>query len=167
MFVKQSDLLLGLDEQFIKDFTDSGLKKTHPEGHRLFNTGDAADSFYILTEGRIRISVGEEEDDKTTYIVHAGEGFGWSGLVGFERYTGSAECIVDSSVIAFDNKSVKDLAESDPANGLRFYRRLARMLGDRLIHSYYHDDTDAIYEGLVHNNPGATKHLRKLIKPLK
>ena len=166
MFVKQSDLLLGLDNKFKKDFTDSALKKTHPAGYKLFNTGDPADSFYILTEGRIRISVGDE--DKTTYIVeHAGEGFGWSGLVGFEKYTGAAECIVDSSVMMFDNKVVKDLAESDPVNGLRFYRRLARMLGDRLIHSYYHDDTDAIYEGLVHNNPGATRHLRKLIKPLK
>ena len=167
MLVKQSDLLSGLDAQFIKDFTDSAKKKTHPEGYKLFNTGDTADSFYILTEGRIRISVGEDEDDKTTYIVHASEGFGWSGLVGFEKYTGSAECLVESSVMVFDNKFIKDLAENDPVNGLRFYRRLARMLGDRLIHSYYHDDTDAIYEGLVHNNPGATKHLRKLIKPLK
>ncbi len=167
MFVKQSDLLAGLDDQFVKNFTDSALKKTHPEGYKLFNTGDTGDSFYILTEGRIRISVGEEEEDKTTYIVHAGEGFGWSGLVGFEKYTGSAECLVESSVMVFENKVVKDLAESDPVNGLRFYRGLARMLGDRLIHSYYHDDTDAIYEGLVHNNPGATKHLRKLIKPLR
>ncbi len=167
MFVKQSDLLAGLDDQFVKNFTDSALKNTHPEGYKLFNTGDTADSFYILTEGRIRISVGEEEEDKTTYIVHAGEGFGWSGLVGFEKYTGSAECLVESSVMVFENKVVKDLAESDPVNGLRFYRGLARMLGDRLIHSYYHDDTDAIYEGLVHNNPGATKHLRKLIKPLR
>ena len=166
MFVKQADLLLELDDQFKKDFTDSALKKTHPEGDKLFNTGDAADFFYILIKGRIRISVGEE--DKTTYIIeHAGEGFGWSGLVGFEKYTGAAECIVESTVMAFDIKIVKDLAESDPVNGLRFYRRLARMLGDRLIHSYYHDDIDAIYEGLVHNNPGATRHLRKLIKPLK
>ena len=166
MFVKQSDLLLGLDDKFKKDFTDSALKKTHPAEYKLFNTGDTADSFYILTEGRIRISVGTQ--DKTTYIVeHAGEGFGWSGLVGFEKYTGSAECLEESSVMVFDKNFVKDLAESDPVNGLRFYRRLARMLGDRLIHSYYHDDTDAIYEGLVHNNPGATRHLRKLIKPLK
>ena len=166
MFVKQADLLFGLDDHFKKDFTDSALKKTLPKGHKFFNTGDPADTFYILTEGRIRISVGEE--DKTTYIVeHAGEGFGWSGLVGLEVYTGSAECIVESSVMVFNNKFVKDLAESDPVNGLRFYRRLARMLGDRLIHSYYHDDADAIYEGLVHNNPGATRHLRKLIKPLK
>ena len=67
MLVKQSDLLAGLDDQFIKKFTDSALKKTHPEGYKLFNTGDTADSFYILTEGRIRISVGDE--DKTTYIV--------------------------------------------------------------------------------------------------
>ena len=58
MFVKQSDLLSGLDDQFKKDFTDSALKKTLPKGYKLFNTGDKADTFYILTEGRMRTSVG-------------------------------------------------------------------------------------------------------------
>ena len=67
----------------------------------------------------------------------------------------------------FDNKYVREVAEGDPVNGLRFYRRVARMLRNRLIHSYCLDDEDAIYEGLVHKNPGATRHLRKLIKPLR
>ncbi|MDJ0622482.1 MAG: Crp/Fnr family transcriptional regulator [Desulfocapsaceae bacterium] len=144
MFVKQSDLLWGLDNQFIKNFIDSAMKKTHPEGYKLFNAGDAADFFYILIKGRIRLSVGAQ--DKTTYMVeHAGEAFGWSGLVGMETYSASAECLEESMVMVFAKEFVTEVAENDSENGLRFYRRLARMLGNRLIHSYNLDDADAIY----------------------
>lgn len=165
MLIKQSDLLWGLDNEFIKNFIDSAEKNTHPEGHKLFDAGDAADLFYILIKGRIRLSVGEH--DKTTYMIeHAGAAFGWSGLVGMETYSASAECLEESSVMVFTKKFVKEITENDPKNGLRFYRRLGRMLGDRLVHSYNLDDADAVYEGLVKTNPGATRHLKALLKSL-
>ena len=144
MFIKQSDLLWGLDNHFIKNFISSAMKKTHPQGYKLFSAGDAADFFYILLKGSIRLSVGEE--DKTTYMVeHAGEAFGWSGLVGMEKYSASAECLEESMVMIFAKEFVREVTDNDTANGMRFYRRLARMLGDRLIHSYNLDDADAIY----------------------
>ena len=144
MFIKQSDLLWGLDNQFIKNFISAAMKKTHPQGYKLFSAGDAADFFYILLKGSIRLSVGEE--DKTTYMVeHAGEAFGWSGLVGMEKYSASAECLEESMVMIFAKEFVREVTDNDTANGMRFYRRLARMLGNRLIHSYNLDDADAIY----------------------
>jgi len=135
MYIKQSELLWGLDNHFIKAFIDSGMKKTYPEGYKLFSAGDSADFFYILTKGSIRLSVGEQ--DKTTYVVdRAGEAFGWSGLVGMPRYSASAECAKESRVTVFAKDFVQSVADNDPENGMRFYRRLARMLGKRLIHSY-------------------------------
>ncbi len=144
MFIKQSDLLWGLDNDFIKNFIDSAMKKTHPKGYKLFGAGDAADYFYILIKGSIRLSVGKK--DKTTYLVeHAGEAFGWSGLVGMETYSASAECLEETMVMIFAKEFVREVADNDTANGMRFYRRLARMIGNRLIHSYRLDDADAIY----------------------
>lgn len=144
MFVKQSDLLWGLDSQFIKKFISSAMKKTYPKGYTFFNAGDAADFFYILMKGSVRLGVGAH--DKTTYLVeHAGEGFGWSGLVGMENYSASAECLEDSMVMIFAKEFVRDVTDDNPVDGMRFYRRLARMLGDRLIHSYRLDDEDAVY----------------------
>lgn len=135
MYIKQSELLWGLDNHFIKEFIDSAMKKTHPEGYKLFSAGDPADFFFILTKGSIRLSVGDE--DKTTYLVeHAGEAFGWSGLVGMPKYSASAECIKESMVMVFVKEFVQSVTDADPVNGMRFYRRLARMLGKRLIYSY-------------------------------
>jgi CRP/FNR family transcriptional regulator, cyclic AMP receptor protein len=111
------------------------MKKTHPEVYKLFNVGDAADFFFILIKGSVRLSVGG--NSKTTYLVeHAGEAFGWSGLVGMPNYSASAECLEESVVMVFAKEFVQDVTDADPVNGMRFYRRLARMLGSRLIHNY-------------------------------
>lgn len=135
MYIKQSDLLWGLDNEFIKKFIESSMKKTHPEGYKLFNAGDPADFFFILVKGSIRLSVGEE--NKTTYMIeHAGEAFGWSGLVGMPFYSASAECAEESLVMVFAKEFVQEVTDNDTVNGMRFFRRLARMLGTRLIHSY-------------------------------
>ena len=146
MYIKQSELLWGLDTSFIKAFIDSAMKKTYPEGYKLFSAGDPADFFYILMKGSIRLSVGEQ--DRTTYIVeHGGEAFGWSGLVGMPRDSTSAECKKESMVMVFAKEFVQSVADADPENGMRFYRRLARMLGNRLIYSY-NLEVDGVTDGL-------------------
>ena len=100
----------------------------------------------ILVKGIIRLFPGEQNG--TTYLVnHAGEAFGWSSLVGMDNYSASAECMEESMVMLFDKNSIRVLTEADPLNGMRFYRRLARMLGNRLIHSY-HYVTDTVPDGL-------------------
>ncbi len=149
MYIKQSELLWGLDNNFIKEFIESAMKKTHPEGYKLFSAGDSADFFYILLKGSIRLSVGEQ--DKTTYLVeHAGEAFGWSGLVGIPKYSASAECAKESMVMVFAKEFVQNVTDADPENGMRFYRRLARMIGNRLIHSY-HLEIDGVTDGVQYN----------------
>lgn len=146
MYIKQSELLWGLENDFIKEFINSGMKKTHPEGYKLFSAGDPADYFYILIKGSIRLSLGDAE--RTTYLVeHGGEAFGWSGLVGLDKYSASAECAKESMMLIFAKDFVREVCDADPENGMRFYRRLAKMLGIRWIHSYRVDIegvTDAV-----------------------
>lgn len=136
MYIKQSDLLWGLDKTFIQAFIETSLKETRPEGYVLFNEGDPADFFFILMKGRININLGEEE--KQPYLVkHAGEAFGWSSLVGAEKYSASCVCREESMFMRFAKEFIQEVTEADPVNGMEFYRRLARMLGNRMILSYH------------------------------
>lgn len=136
MYIKQSDLLWGLDKQFIQAFIDTSMKETRPEGYVLFNEGDPADFFFILIKGSISINLGKEE--KATYLVnHAGEAFGWSSLVGVEKYSASSVCLKESMFMRFAKEFIQEVTEDDPENGMEFYRRLARMLGNRMIRSYH------------------------------
>lgn len=159
MYIKQSDLLWGLDNHFIKEFIDSAMKKTYPEGYKLFSAGDAADYFYIMIRGRVKLTIGEQ--NKTTYIVeHAGEAFGWSGLVGMPKYSASAECTEETMVMIFARDFVQEVTDADSANGMRFFRRLARMLGNRLIYSY-----NLEIEGITDNLPYGVEEGKELESP--
>jgi len=77
-------------------------------------------------------------EEKSTYLVnHAGEAFGWSSLVGVEKYSASCVCLQESMFMRFAKEFVQEVTEADPTNGMKFYRRLARMLGNRMILSYH------------------------------
>lgn len=136
MYLKQSDLLWGLDKKFIQEFIEAGLKETHPKGYILFKEGEPADYFFIMMKGCISLNLGGQH--RTAYLVnHAGEAFGWSSLVGMDKYTATAECLEESMYIRFAKEFIGSVTEADPVNGMRFYRRLARMIGMRLMHSYH------------------------------
>lgn len=146
MYVKQSDLLWGLDKSFIQKFIDTAMKETHPQGFTLFKEGESADFFFILVKGGIELSLGNE--GRTTYLVnHAGEAFGWSSLVGMEKYSASAVFMKESTVLRFEKGFVHEVTEDDPVNGMEFYKRLARTLGNRLIIGYHHE-ADTVPRGL-------------------
>lgn len=142
MFIKQADLFWGMDKDFIAELMDVSIKETHEKGHILFSEGDPAKWFFVLVKGRVRIDIGDGE--QLVYIVsHGGEAFGWSGLLDRETYSSSAQCMEQTVLFTFDAKDIQRLAEDNPINGMMLYKKLAAMLGNRLITSY-----KGIYEGL-------------------
>ena len=96
---------------------------------------DPANSFYILLKGRIKLILGET--GHIVYVVNnAGEAFGWSSLIGRESFSASAECMAPSKLLSWDKDKLQKIIEKDPANSVRLYKRLAELLGNRLIQSY-------------------------------
>ena len=65
-----------------------------------------------------------------------GEAFGWSSLVGPEVYSATAQCKEPTRFLKIEAGKLKEVLEKDPANAAVFYRRLARILGNRLIQAY-------------------------------
>ena len=105
------------------------------EGEWLFREGDLADTFYILLKGRVKLSLGET--GQVVYIVsNAGETFGWSSLIGRERFSAAAECMAPTKLLKFDKDKLEKILEKDPANSLILFKRLAEILGNRLLQSY-------------------------------
>jgi CRP-like cAMP-binding protein len=135
MYFQQSDLFEGLNEGFVKEFMDIGEEITHKRESTLFRAGDAADHFYVLIEGFVEITLGEA--GHTVYTVaRPGEVFGWSSLVGRERYSASAQCKAATTILRLDIGRLNQVLEKDPQTGMVFFKRLARTLGNRLIQTY-------------------------------
>ena len=135
MYLKQKDIFRGMNKSFVKKIMNVSTTESYEQGELLFKQGDLANQFYILLKGRIKLTLGEA--GQSVYIVsHAGEAFGWSSLIDRETYTASAECMTPAKLLRFDQEKVLKILEEDPANGLVFFKRLADILGNRLLHSY-------------------------------
>jgi len=135
MFIRQSELLMGTSMDFIKKFMDISQMVSHPKGDVLFREKDPARHFYVLLNGRVKLGVGES--GQMVYDVRQnGEAFGWSSLIGRERYSASAECIEATKLLKTDSEKLKKELEKDPANGLVFFKQLAATLGNRLLEIY-------------------------------
>lgn len=135
MFIRQSDLLLGTSMDFVKKIMDISRMISHAQGDILFRENDAARYFYILLNGRVKLSVGE--GGRVVYDVGKnGEAFGWSSLIGREVYSASAECVEPTKLLITDRKKLSQILVNDPANGIIFLKHLAATLGNRLIETY-------------------------------
>ena len=135
MYLKQKDIFRAMNKSFIKKIMDVSTTESYEPKDLLFQQGDLANHFYILLKGRVKITLGEI--GQSVYIVsHAGEAFGWSSLIDRETYTASAECMTPVKLLRFDQEKVLKILEEDPTNGLVFFKRLAGILGNRLLQSY-------------------------------
>jgi hypothetical protein len=59
MFLLKSDIFKDLRQEAVNDISEIAFEEAHEAGSTLFTTGDPADHFYILVEGRVQIKIGK------------------------------------------------------------------------------------------------------------
>jgi len=135
MLLSAADLFQDIGESTLAAAAGIAAEERHAPGTFLFQAGDAAADLFILCQGRIRLSISRSGGIAHT-INRAGEAVGWSSMAGFDSYSASAECIEPTTVFRIPASALTAILESDPASGMKFFRRLARHIGSRLIESY-------------------------------
>ncbi|MGM0642272.1 MAG: hypothetical protein ACQETC_00720, partial [Thermodesulfobacteriota bacterium] len=79
----------------------------------------------------------EDEKGSVIYVADdAGQVIGWSAVLDRDKYSASAKCSEDASMLKFDKKNFLDKLSGVPESEAILYKRLAKMLGDRLISLY-------------------------------
>jgi len=135
MHLKMGDFIMGMGKTFATEAMDISEKLSLNEGNVIFSAGDAAGYFYVLLKGQVQLTIG-----KTGPIVyqarHPGEIIGWSCLIGRETYSASAECAESTNLLRFDRESFLKVLTKNPANEALLFKRLAEMLGNRLLELY-------------------------------
>ncbi|MDM7913825.1 MAG: Crp/Fnr family transcriptional regulator [Candidatus Eisenbacteria bacterium] len=132
----QTDLLNGLTPRETEEVLALGSRAPAPAGTVLFRLGDPADRVYLLTRGRIALTLpiqvrGEEEDILVEERL-AGETVGWSGLVPPYRFTLKATAKSESEVLIFPRDEMLEHFAARPGVGLRVTHNLAGVIGRRL-----------------------------------
>jgi len=135
MYIKMSDFFMGMGKQFTVEVLDIAEKLSQNEGDVLFHEADPAKHFFVLLKGRVKLSLGET--GPVVYMVrHPGELIGWSGLIGRDRYSASGECMQETNLLKFDRDDFLDILKKYPHNEALLFKRLAEMLGNRLLELY-------------------------------
>jgi CRP-like cAMP-binding protein len=135
MVFKMGDFILGMGKEFALEAMEISEKLTLDEGETLFEAGETAQHFYVLIKGVVELSLG-----KTGPVVytarHPGEVIGWSSLVGRNDFSASAQCRESAKLLKFDRNSFLELLQKNSANEALLFKRLAEMLGNRLLEIY-------------------------------
>jgi len=135
MHLTMGDFIMGMGREFATEAMDISGKMSLNEGNILFSAGDAAGHFYVLLKGQVQLSLGKA--GPVVYQArHPGEIIGWSCLIGRETYSASAECTQATDLLRFDRESFLKALNKNPANEALLFRRLAEMLGNRLLELY-------------------------------
>ena len=103
----------------------------YKKGELIYREGDAADAFYIVSSGRLRLFVKEGERDRTLTILHNGDSFGEISLLIGERHSASVQAVNDTLVLQLQKKDFEEVINRIPSLVLYLSRMLSKRLRNR------------------------------------
>jgi len=135
MYLKQTELFWGLNQNFIQSATAIATRESFDKDDCVFKANEPAIRFYVLIRGKIKLALPETEQ-----VVYrsdcVGEIFGWSALLDRKTYSVSGFCEEPSVVLVYDQLRFRRLLEKDTESARIFFRQLACELGERLLSCY-------------------------------
>jgi len=107
---------------------------THPAEHRIFEHGSAADAFYIIDDGEVRLEVPSQDvdTDPVLEILGAGDFLGEEALLGGSPRWASAVANSDVSLVRVDADDLRRLYTESPRDGVAVLRSMGRYTAKRL-----------------------------------
>ncbi|MCE5333122.1 MAG: cyclic nucleotide-binding domain-containing protein [Desulfobacteraceae bacterium] len=103
--------------------------RTVPPKALVFREGDAADRFYIVCSGKVRVFVNHgDEVERELSVLGAGESFGEMGLLTGEARTASVEALSEAHLIYLTKEQFDQLLEDCPAVSRKFMKDMRKWL---------------------------------------
>lgn len=100
-----------------------------PKGVRVFDMGEIGLELYIITAGRIGISV-DPDPSRPVFIseLKAGDSLGEMALIDNEVRSATAHVLEDTQAFALDNEKFQGMLKSYPELGIGMLRALSKRL---------------------------------------
>jgi CRP-like cAMP-binding protein len=101
-------------------------------GSVIFQQGEPADFLYLVIDGKVDMSF-KPYDGIPITISHVGKGgfFGWSAVVGSDKYTSTAVAIEDIEAFRVHGSELRKLCQEHPEAGKDILERLADGVSSR------------------------------------
>jgi len=108
--VGSSAMLAGLSPEDGRKFIECGRERRVKKGTLLFHQGEPAEAFFILTEGRLRLTqITPNGDQVILNYFEPGDGVGIIAVLSEINYPAYGEVVKDSAVLCWDRATARQL----------------------------------------------------------
>lgn len=109
------DIFAGLEERALDDLLRTAHRRRVEKGDTVFRQDDEARAFYVLGEGRLKVSQTTSEGQRVVVrFIGPGEMFGCVAVFGGRGYPGTAAAVEDSRMLGWTRGAVEYLMERHP-----------------------------------------------------
>ncbi len=121
-------VLKGLPDYVLEEVAGCGRLTHFDAGAVICRTGEPADTFYAIREGRVSLEVAEPGSREIVIDVREdGDVVGWSWLFPPYRWHFDVTALELTRVIAFDGKCLRGKCDSDAKIGYPLMSRVAQL----------------------------------------
>ncbi len=117
-------LFAALDENALRDIAEAARTRSVPGGGIFFHEGDAADAFFLVRAGSVKLTQLTPEGHRVVMrLLAPGDAFGGVAAFGGATYPITAEAVTDTTALEWQGPVMHGLMERHPRlamNALRF-----------------------------------------------
>jgi CRP/FNR family transcriptional regulator, nitrogen oxide reductase regulator len=129
--VSASPFFRGLAPHELEAVLQAAQRRKLSRGSYFFHQGEPATTFYILLEGRVRLTqISPEGHQVILHLATPGEGIGIIVALSNVPYPVAAEVVEDAAVLAWDSATTMQLLEKYPRLAVNGLRLVARRFGE-------------------------------------
>jgi CRP-like cAMP-binding protein len=133
--LKQIPLFTYLPDDALEHIQQTCRERQFERGQSIFAEGEVAENLYVLEKGTVAIRMAQTPDSDSVMVAalrDKGVLFGWSAVIGPGRFTASAVCMDDVTVIEVDGRGLRQLIHEDCETGVVILTALANVIAARL-----------------------------------
>jgi len=132
-YLPEHPFFAGLDDASMDLVVGCAQNVRFRAGEVLFRTGEPANTFFVIREGRVALDVHDPRRGSLQVAgAEAGEVVGWSWLVPPHRWVFDARAVTPVRAVALDGACLREKCATDPALGYALMQRVAHVMYERL-----------------------------------
>jgi CRP-like cAMP-binding protein len=127
--LRRCQLFRGFSNELIAELAARGSERFCDPGETIFEIDSPAENVYVVERGLVSLIV-PLADGRQLNVRDVGPGdvFGWMALVEPRRYTGTARCSRETSLVELPARELEALFVAAPARGYAVMQRVATLV---------------------------------------
>jgi len=128
VILKRLPVFASCTEKQLHLIADQTRLVEYKKGEYVYQEGEAADAFYIVSTGRLRVFSQTNGLEKTYTILHNGDSFGEISLLTGESHSATVQALNDTLVLRLEKKDFDHVINRIPSLVLHLSRLLSKRL---------------------------------------